>query len=51
MFASPNTLRLAALQPPLAKRLDLLIEQADDPRHLALAGALAEALDELDPPD
>jgi hypothetical protein len=38
---------VAALQRALAKRLDLLVEQPRDPRHLRLADAQPETLDEL----
>src|SRR6266436_3142044 len=40
-------IRVAALQRPLPKRSDLLVEQPRDPRHLRLADAQPEALDEL----
>src|SRR4051812_8709594 len=40
-------IRVAALQRPLAKRLDLLVEQPRDPTALALADAQPEPLDEL----
>src|SRR3954451_13554482 len=40
-------IRVAALQRPLAERLDLLIEQAGDPADLALGDPQPEALDEL----
>ena len=40
-------IRVAALQRPLAERLDLLIEQPGDPADLALGDPQPEALDEL----
>jgi hypothetical protein len=40
-------IRVAALQRPLAKRLDLLVQQPRDPRDLALADSQPEALDQL----
>ena len=44
-------IRVAALQRPLAERLDLLVEQPGDPADLALGDPQPEALDELiDPP-
>jgi hypothetical protein len=43
--------RVAALQRPVAERVDVLIQRAADPAHLALTHSQAEALDELiDPP-
>ena len=40
-------IRVAALQRPLAERLDLLVEQPGDPADLALGDPQPEALDEL----
>src|SRR5690349_15685730 len=40
-------IRIAALQRPLAERLDVLVEQTGDPADLRLADAQPEALDEL----